>query len=93
MPAIADEMDLSTHRPAAVGVRLTYAALQIPAAGLPLTIRPRALYPLCLALWSLATVSAASSRFAAAYRAAAARRDLRGAHRIRSSTASGDGGS
>lgn len=58
MPAIADEMDLSK---AQQGLLLsafgwTYAALQIPGGWLVDRIRPRVLYPLCLALWSLATV-------------------------------------
>lgn len=58
MPAIADEMDLSK---AQQGLLLsafgwTYAALQIPGGWLVDRVRPRVLYPVCLALWSLATL-------------------------------------
>lgn len=58
MPAIADEMDLSK---AQQGLLLsafgwTYAALQIPGGWLVDRVKPRVLYPLCLALWSLATL-------------------------------------
>lgn len=58
MPAIADEMDLTK---AEQGLLLsafgwTYAALQIPGGWLVDRVRPRVLYPACLALWSLATV-------------------------------------
>ncbi|ABK72240.1 MFS transporter [Mycolicibacterium smegmatis] len=58
MPAIADEMDLTK---AQQGLLLsafgwTYAALQIPGGWLVDRVRPRVLYPVCLALWSLATL-------------------------------------
>ncbi|KWX23262.1 MFS transporter [Mycolicibacterium wolinskyi] len=58
MPAIADEMDLSK---AQQGLLLsafgwTYAALQIPGGWLVDRVKPRVLYPLCLVLWSLATL-------------------------------------
>jgi ACS family D-galactonate transporter-like MFS transporter len=58
MPAIAHEMDLTK---AQQGLLLsafgwTYAALQIPGGWLVDRVRPRVLYPLCLALWSLATL-------------------------------------
>lgn len=58
LPAIADEMDLSK---AQQGLLLsafgwTYAAMQLPGGWLVDRIRPRVLYPLCLVLWSLATV-------------------------------------
>ncbi|MEV0948561.1 MFS transporter [Rhodococcus sp. NPDC049939] len=58
LPAIADEMDLST---AQQGLLLsafgwTYAALQIPGGWLVDRIPPRVLYPACLILWSAATV-------------------------------------
>ncbi|MCV7284826.1 MFS transporter [Mycolicibacterium wolinskyi] len=58
MPAIADEMDLSK---AQQGLLLsafgwTYAALQIPGGWLVDRVKPRVLYPLCLVLWSFATL-------------------------------------
>ncbi|MER7014235.1 MFS transporter [Saccharopolyspora sp. NPDC000359] len=58
LPAIAEEMELST---AQQGLLLsafgwTYAAVQIPGGWLVDRIRPRVLYPLCLVLWSLATL-------------------------------------
>lgn len=57
-PAIADEFGLS---PAQQGLILsafgwTYAAMQIPGGWLVDKVQPRVLYPLCLILWSLATV-------------------------------------
>ncbi|KAA0082645.1 MFS transporter [Mycolicibacterium sp. P9-64] len=59
MPAIAGELDLSK---AEQGLLLsafgwTYAALQIPGGWLVDRVPPRVLYPVCLVLWSLATVS------------------------------------
>ncbi|WP_197748340.1 MFS transporter [Mycolicibacterium sediminis] len=58
MPAISDEMDLST---AQQGLLLsafgwTYAALQIPGGWLVDRVPPRILYAVCLVLWSVATV-------------------------------------
>jgi ACS family D-galactonate transporter-like MFS transporter len=58
MPAIAKELDLSK---AEQGLLLsafgwTYAALQIPGGWLVDRVPPRVLYPVCLILWSLATV-------------------------------------
>ncbi|KAA0098762.1 MFS transporter [Mycolicibacterium sp. P1-18] len=58
MPAIAGELDLSK---AQQGLLLsafgwTYAALQIPGGWLVDRVPPRVLYPVCLVLWSLATV-------------------------------------
>src|SRR3954447_3428254 len=58
MPAISGEMDLTK---AQQGLLLsafgwTYAALQLPGGFLVDKIRPRILYPACLALWSLATL-------------------------------------
>lgn len=58
MPAIADELDLSK---AQQGLLLsafgwTYAALQIPGGWLVDRVPPRVLYPVCLILWSVATV-------------------------------------
>jgi ACS family D-galactonate transporter-like MFS transporter len=58
MPAIAGELDLSK---AQQGLLLsafgwTYAALQIPGGWLVDRVPPRVLYPICLVLWSLATV-------------------------------------
>lgn len=58
MPAIADELDLST---AQQGLLLsafgwTYAALQIPGGWLVDRVSPRILYPILLVVWSLATV-------------------------------------
>ncbi|GAA4617056.1 MFS transporter [Saccharopolyspora hordei] len=58
MPAIAKELELST---AQQGLLLsafgwTYAAMQLPGGWLVDRVRPRLLYPLCLVLWSLATL-------------------------------------
>ncbi|WP_198139930.1 MFS transporter [Saccharopolyspora erythraea] len=58
LPAIAEELELSK---AQQGLLLsafgwTYAAMQIPGGWLVDRIRPRVLYPLCLVLWSLATL-------------------------------------
>jgi ACS family D-galactonate transporter-like MFS transporter len=58
MPAISGEMDLTK---AQQGLLLsafgwTYAALQLPGGWLVDRIPPRALYPACLVLWSVATV-------------------------------------
>lgn len=58
MPAIADELDLST---AQQGLLLsafgwTYAALQIPGGWLVDRVSPRVLYPILLVVWSVATV-------------------------------------
>lgn len=58
MPAIAEELDLSK---AQQGLLLsafgwTYAALQIPGGWLVDRVPPRVLYPICLILWSVATV-------------------------------------
>ncbi len=58
MPAISGEMDLTK---AQQGLLLsafgwTYAALQLPGGWLVDRIPPRVLYPVCLVLWSLATV-------------------------------------
>src|SRR4051794_31702758 len=58
MPAISGEMDLTK---AQQGLLLsafgwTYAALQLPGGWLVARIPPRALYPACLVLWSVATV-------------------------------------
>ncbi|KAA5835132.1 MFS transporter [Saccharopolyspora hirsuta] len=58
LPAITEELELST---AQQGLLLsafgwTYAAMQIPGGWLVDRIRPRVLYPLCLVLWSLATL-------------------------------------
>lgn len=58
MPAIAEELDISK---AQQGLLLsafgwTYAALQIPGGWLVDRVPPRVLYPICLILWSVATV-------------------------------------
>ncbi|MEB3366537.1 MFS transporter [Saccharopolyspora mangrovi] len=58
MPAIAGELDLSK---AQQGILLsafgwTYAAMQLPGGWLVDRVAPRVLYPLCLVLWSLATL-------------------------------------
>jgi ACS family D-galactonate transporter-like MFS transporter len=58
MPAIAGELELSK---AQQGLLLsafgwTYAALQIPGGWLVDRVPPRVLYPICLVLWSLATI-------------------------------------
>jgi ACS family D-galactonate transporter-like MFS transporter len=58
MPAIAGELDLSK---AQQGLLLsafgwTYAALQLPGGWLVDRVPPRVLYPVCLVLWSLATI-------------------------------------
>ncbi|MET0474743.1 MAG: MFS transporter [Mycobacterium sp.] len=58
MPAIAGELELSK---AQQGLLLsafgwTYAALQIPGGWLVDRVPPRILYPICLVLWSLATI-------------------------------------
>lgn len=58
MPAIAGELELSK---AQQGLLLsafgwTYAALQIPGGWLVDRVPPRFLYPICLVLWSLATI-------------------------------------
>ncbi|WP_243794700.1 MFS transporter [Saccharopolyspora gloriosae] len=58
MPAIAEEMDLSTSQQGLLlsAFGWTYAAMQLPGGWLVDRIRPRVLYPLCLGLWSLATL-------------------------------------
>ncbi|GAB7028651.1 MFS transporter [Streptomyces sp. NPDC021749] len=58
LPEIARELDLTT---AQQGLLLsafgwTYAALQIPGGWLVDRVPPRVLYPVCLTLWSLATL-------------------------------------
>lgn len=57
-PAIANEFGLSTGQQGLIlsAFGWTYAAMQIPGGWLVDRVRPRVLYPLCLILWSLATI-------------------------------------